>query len=539
MVNTKPQFRPSPTRVQNSIKILAGTKTNATIKDIEENIKDEDGKGELTEQTGTVVSIQRDKINGDGWTVKGSDGQTYKCSCASSMYDIPSSVERGGILYPKTTIQVKFTVSKVLRRNSITEFLSGLDDKEKDSDSEGSNTSKLDISKWRHGEEATTIIAKPKSAISISNNLISFNYENDNGAVVERENININSNGVSVNGKAMDVNTKETNINSSKIVVNGKDATDIINNQIKESNKNDGGVVTSEQPLPNIVVQRTQNVVQLNITYLYLFVTKEERVIANIKDVYAMPLLEQTFNVAQSTFKIANEDGTEELKSVKDIIKIYTNGIVTISTTDEANEGEHTISTSHTWITNIYNPRTLLIIDEPTLCKYCNINGVIVLEKKYAYINYCPSCNKWHVLSVLNGQICCSQCGQVYCGVCGANIDVNEPKLKLYDEHCIKTLVSNCDDCVINAVSNVYRYYIDYCPVCDKWDKLIPMKKDDNNILYCPSCDTDFCSGCGTIQNMKEEDKNKYNDLFGKIINYEDYSSQNKKLFFTYQEEVD
>ena len=33
----KKAFRPTPARFKNSIKILAGTKTNATIRDIEED----------------------------------------------------------------------------------------------------------------------------------------------------------------------------------------------------------------------------------------------------------------------------------------------------------------------------------------------------------------------------------------------------------------------------------------------------------------------------------------------------------------------
>ena len=73
-------FRPSIARVQNAQKIFTSTKTNATIRDLEEE------EGELEEKEGTVVSIKRDLINGKGWTVQDKDGQTYLCSCASSMY---------------------------------------------------------------------------------------------------------------------------------------------------------------------------------------------------------------------------------------------------------------------------------------------------------------------------------------------------------------------------------------------------------------------------------------------------------------------
>ena len=61
-------FRPSIARVQNAQKIFTSTKTNATIRDLEEE------EGELEEKEGTVVSIKRDSINGSGWTVKDKEG---------------------------------------------------------------------------------------------------------------------------------------------------------------------------------------------------------------------------------------------------------------------------------------------------------------------------------------------------------------------------------------------------------------------------------------------------------------------------------
>ena len=97
-------FRHSIARVQNAQKAFTSNKTNATIRDLEEE------EGELEEKNGTVVSIKRDMINGAGWTVQDDEGQTYICSCASSMYEIPETVERGGILYPKETVEVTFTV---------------------------------------------------------------------------------------------------------------------------------------------------------------------------------------------------------------------------------------------------------------------------------------------------------------------------------------------------------------------------------------------------------------------------------------------
>ena len=109
-------FRPSIARVQNAQKVFTSAKTNATIRDLEEE------EGELEEKEGTVVSIKRDSINGSGWTVKDKEGNTYICSCASSMYEVPETVERGGVLYPKETIEVVFTVNPVLRINTIKEI---------------------------------------------------------------------------------------------------------------------------------------------------------------------------------------------------------------------------------------------------------------------------------------------------------------------------------------------------------------------------------------------------------------------------------
>ena len=61
---TRSGFRPSLARTQNAMKNISGTRTNATIRNIEEE------EGELEEKEGTVVSIKRDLINGAGWTVK-------------------------------------------------------------------------------------------------------------------------------------------------------------------------------------------------------------------------------------------------------------------------------------------------------------------------------------------------------------------------------------------------------------------------------------------------------------------------------------
>ena len=113
--NNKPGFRPTPTQVADSLKILTGVKTNSTIRALEEE------EGELEEKEGVVVSIQTDKINGAGWTVKDDKGELYVCSCASNMYDLPETQEHDGFLYPSDNVKVIFEINPVLQLNRIIE----------------------------------------------------------------------------------------------------------------------------------------------------------------------------------------------------------------------------------------------------------------------------------------------------------------------------------------------------------------------------------------------------------------------------------
>ena len=144
-------FRHTPHRAADAMKIIVGNKTNATIRDVEETIED------IEEKEGIVVSIDKDKINGNGWTVQDSDGIKYLCNCASNMYQLPETQEYGGVYYPTGQVSVKFTINPVLRTNTITEITSL-----------GEEEESLDLSQWKHEDKATTIIAKPKSAASAS-----------------------------------------------------------------------------------------------------------------------------------------------------------------------------------------------------------------------------------------------------------------------------------------------------------------------------------------------------------------------------------
>ena len=111
-------FRPTPNQFKNSMRIMSGNKANASVRDIEEK----DDK-ELEEKEATVVSIEKNKINGDGWTVQDGDGKTYKCSCQSNLYEVPKSKERGGILYPTDTVKCKIKINPVLNITTITEII--------------------------------------------------------------------------------------------------------------------------------------------------------------------------------------------------------------------------------------------------------------------------------------------------------------------------------------------------------------------------------------------------------------------------------
>ena len=210
-------FRPSVARVQNAQKIFTSTKTNATIRDLEEE------EGELEEKEGTVVSIKRDLINGAGWTVKDKEGQTYICSCASSMYEVPDTVERGGILYPKDTVEVTFTVNPVLRINIIKEIKSL-----------GEETESLDIGEWKHEDESTTVIAKPKSAVSISNGLIRLSYKNEGDK--DNNEVSADKDGVKTSGKETNINTDKLSINSKTINIGNESLDNVIDRKVLENN---------------------------------------------------------------------------------------------------------------------------------------------------------------------------------------------------------------------------------------------------------------------------------------------------------------
>ena len=226
---------------QKASQMINTTRTNATLRDLDEE------EGELEEKEGTVVSIKRDLINGVGWTVKDKEGQTYLCSCAASMYELPETKERGGALYPTETIKVKFQINPILRMNTITEITSL-----------GSETNTLDISKWKHGDESTTVIAKPKSAISMSNGFITMNYDNSNQVIADNK-------GISTQGKNTNINTQSFNVNATDINIQDKPFFDIIDEQALNVSNEYISLYLSTPPDISVMLEKSNNFTQLSI----------------------------------------------------------------------------------------------------------------------------------------------------------------------------------------------------------------------------------------------------------------------------------
>ena len=301
-------FRPSIARVQNAQKAFTSTKTNATIRDLEEE------EGELEEKEGVVVSIKRDLINGAGWTVQDDEGQTYICSCASSMYEVPETVERGGVLYPKDTVEVTFTVNPVLRINTIKEIKSL-----------GKETEKLDISKWQHGEESTTVIAKPKSALSISDGFIKLDYNNDNKMLADADS-------VKTEGKKTDINTESLSINSGNVSLWGKDIKDIMQNNAL-STSNSFKTFDIDSPI-SVIANRTNNMTELHVSGKISIA--DATVIGQIKDQASIPVRKQTQFIT---------DG-----NCVDKIIIDTDGVITIEPVNGCTK-EREFDSTHNWIT--------------------------------------------------------------------------------------------------------------------------------------------------------------------------------------------
>ena len=485
-------FRPSIARVQNAQKVFTSAKTNATIRDLEEE------EGELEEKEGVVVSIKRDLINGKGWTVKDKDGQIYVCSCASSMYEVPETVERGGILYPTDTVEVIFTINPVLRINTIKEIKSL-----------GEETEALDVSKWTHGDESTTVIAKPKSALSISNGFIKFDYNNDNQMLAD-------ANSIKTQGKKTEINTDTLSINSKDIDINGVSVEDLLHsNGITVSNEY--VTYTFDSPGGSISIDRTNNITQVDINANNL---KGYGAIGQIKDQKSVPIKELSQRL------ITDGDNV-------DIVTIDTDGVIRICPfekddikCDTISDYTRNIQSLTQWITPQVESRNYIKVTIKENCDYCDE----VENTESEFINYCPSCQNWNCLvDTSTSKIKCTRCSTEYCQDCGTSND-GTLKLKKYQENYIIGYGTTCNHCNTQLKSGTTKYYVDYCPDCKSWKVLEQEEyyEQDNiiNVLRCIECGKQFCCTCGISQTSYGLNLNASDNP----VQYGDYKKALRKL---------
>ena len=453
-------FRHTPHRGADAIKILAGTKTNATIRDLEETIED------IEEKEGVVTSIDKDKINGEGWTVKDEDGNVYTCNCASNMYELPETEEYGGMYYPTDKVSVKFTINPVLGTSTITEITSlGKDEKT------------LDLSKWKHGDKATKIIASPKSAISISEAIISFNYNNNNK-------VTANETEVKTDGKKTNINTETLEINSDQIKIKDTSLDDYLAKIAQEAANE-----TNQQYNNGLNVLQQNNVGQINLNMKSVYIpSNQQRIIKDLKDPSLYP--DQTQRQPLLTGSNIDE------------IYIYPNGLVTVKSRDVPNAKD--IFSTHNWIASSYSYKNLLVVTVVKTCECCpeDISG------KQTYFNYCPHCKTWNTLYNNNNLISCTACHNTWCQACGH--ETNQPctnranNLKKYSEFVISSVGLPCNYCKNEIPYGKNRQYANYCPKCHQWGYLTLETEyqngEERRFLHCDYCNESYCANCSISQ---------------------------------------
>lgn len=478
-------FRPSIARVQNAQKVFTSTKTNATIRDLEEE------EGELEEKEGVVVSIKRDLINGAGWTVKDKDENIYICSCASSMYEVPETVERGGILYPTDTVEVIFTINPVLRINTIKEIKSL-----------GEETETLDVSKWKHGDESTTVIAKPKSALSISNGFIKFDYNNDNKVLAD-------SNSVKTEGKATQINTDKLSINSKDIDIGGISLDDLMK-QNALLTSNEYVTYSLESPIESLTVDRTNNITQVD-AYGTINL-KQNRVIGEIKDQKSFPI------------KIQSQQLVTDGHCV-DMVTVDTDGVIYINTVNNECQREVSVVSLTQWLTPQVEARNYIKVTVKKNCDNCD-----KWDNTYSeFINYCPVCGNWNCLiDTSTSRVKCTRCMTEYCEQCGIGIENTNVRLKEYADNYVIGYGTTCSYCNSQLASDTTKYYVDYCPDCNSWKVLHQEEyyEGDNiiNVLTCSDCGKQFCCTCGISQTSHGL------TLTDNPVQYDDYKNALRKL---------
>lgn len=455
----KKVFRHSPHRGADAIKILAGTKTNATIRDLEETIED------IEEKEGVVVSIDKDKINGEGWTVKDEEGNTYLCNIASNMYQLPETEDYGGMYYPTDKVTVKITINPVLRTNTITEITSL-----------GEEEESLDLSKWKHEDKATKIIASPKSAISISGALISFNYDNANEVTADETE-------VKTKGKKTNISTEDLEINSNNINIKNQSLEDFAQQQALEAMIN----ASDNYKMEGIDVINQNNLGQINLNISSMYIPVSQRIIMDLKDPALYPEQEQRH-------PLLTGNNIDELY-------IYPNGLVAVRSRDIPNNKE--VFSTHNWATTPYTYKNLLTVSITQTCDCC-----MDTVSTQTYFNYCPICKTWTTLYNKRNRITCSSCFNEWCQSCGHLIkdDCSNTlyNLKKYNEWRISEIGLPCSYCKGDISYGKRREYANYCPKCHNWGYLTNITEYENGeerrFLHCDSCGESYCVNCSISQ---------------------------------------
>lgn len=461
----KKAFRPTPNQVQDAMKIVTGNKSNTTSKEVD----DSDDKN-IKEETGTIVSIDKNKIHGNGWKVKTNSG-TYDCSCASNLYEIPKSKEQGGLLRPTSTVKCKIKINPLLRVATITEIEGSKKKKEK-----------LNIDKWKHKDYDTTIIASLKSAVSVSDGAITFNYN-------DKSKVTIDDSGVKIEG-SVQLDTDEFNINDESF----DDLTDntVVNDNLT-TDDNDSIDSTTNDSISEMRIIETLDI-DLN-----------ERIIGNILDQKQTPQTDQKR-------PLLSDENIDELN-------IYANGIITIK--GRIQKGIRHINHVEKWIPQ--REKNIIDVTVMGFCDYCEYQN----HSHIMYIDYCPVCKRWNVLSQHEDKVLCHNCYAQFCGSCGHyEGDMNlSNNLKKYENFNIDIIAGNCQYCNDKLPSAVTKQYVDYCPICKSWNVL----HVDNDYLYCDKCDTYFCGNCGTQQSGYQNNSNFYEE---KILYDTNYKEKMSKLFY-------
>lgn len=477
-------FRHTPHRAADALKIIVGNKTNATIRDLEETEED------IEELEGVIVSIDKDKMTGDGWKVKTKDG-TFDCSCASNMYDLPETEEFGGMYYPKETVKVKMTKNPVLRTNVITEITSL-----------GKNESKIDLSKWKHGDKATTVIAKPKSAISVSDAMISFDYDNKNKVLTDEDGVTTKGLKTKIETDKFDVDTSNLNIKATNnfnlegnITINNQSIKDFINDINKEIDLDKYKIEETKTNEHGIDIQKSNNLGQLDLNLQDFQLNSDssdgiEQVITDLKNPLFFPRKTQVR-------PLSNGQPGE--------LYIHPNGLVTIRTKSTVSN----ILDGMTWIASEYINKNVLTVTIKQMCDCCDTRegGTVT------YFNYCPNCQKWNLLYDDDNIIKCDGCTYTWCQGCGhvKNADCSNTTfdLKKYETRwTISAIGTNCDYCKDAIDEGKTREYANYCPKCKNWGYLTLETETYNNterhFFRCthPSCGEKFCVNCGISQGV-------------------------------------